>query len=682
MSVALTRDEAVAKCRSWTPDGLVLYYDWVQRAAGFTLPDHLYPVVLAICDHRIKKLLLVIGPGSGKSVLLSQIAPSALLGRDPTQNVLCVSGAENLAQGFQDVVMSIVEYSEAFRACFPNVKPDKAAGWSSTRGMFLTGRQPTSPDAGYWAAGVESTAITGKHGTFLMWDDLHDEKNSSTPEQCAQIVRKYVMQLSGRADPRGAREMLAGRRWHENDLYGALQHNGDWVCMTLPAERPDSKLLWYDVTVPAGIECVFTDGLCMSPDGDYTLAIDIPSDSLRTKVEERPGGVLLRHIEWPYGVDPKGQGFYWPASEQKRREYFSNKRLLPAETEAVYGCNPGARTGSVFLKSDFERRYEALPNQDMGVHDQAVAEMCRGGAMVVQGWDTAFSAESSSDYTVCVTALLTPCGHYHRGEDEEKFGPCEQHYDIRVLDVWREQVPLAGVEQAIRAQYLKWQPAWVVIEKKAYGVAAIENLANSGIPIEPVTPGPLEGKRARAVEGVGAGSAQGWCRQWRVELPLEAEWLKDFLAELEGFTGQKGRTDDQVDAFVHLVRWAILNGGGVSLPAGWETAAKVDTAMGLQRPPNPHAAMAGLIHDPASVYSWASMGADVQDPFDGTCGRCRNFVGTVRGRHLLAEEKARGLPRDWCLLHTRPTIALASCEDHQEPNDDSGISAMPWEHTR
>ena len=651
-------------CRTWSPRGFITLYNWLQKAAGSDLrvPDHLYPVILALCDWRINRMMLIIGPGSGKSLLLSQIFPAAVLGHDPTQNVICVSGAENLAQGFQNVVMSLVEQNAAYKTVFPSIKPDKTRGWSATSGMFVTGNRTTSPDASYWAAGLNSKALTGKHGTLLIFDDLHDAENSATEDQCNNVVRKYVTQLTGRADPRGSRFMLAGRRWHERDLYGTLKDNGDWVALTLPAERKGSTDLWFDISVPEHIDCVFTDGKCMDLSGKLTQVID-DVESLQSRVKSvtvKENGVRLKNIQWVYGEDPKGEGFFWPDSKHKRMEYFSNKRLAPAETEAVYQCNPGARQGSVFFDTDFELRFLLPDNAQHGQLNPEMKKFLGEGAMVIQGWDTAFSATSKSDYSSCTTLLLKPCQEYHRGENPDELGPCDAHFDCYVVDVWKERATFASVVQKMREMYRRWQPYVMVVENKMYAVPAMEALENSGIPFDKVNPGPLESKRARAVEGVGAGSVQGWARQWRVRLPYEAPWLDDFLREMKDFTGHPGNTDDQADAFIHAVRWAIKNGGSsAAMPSGWNSAADIDASMlGIEQSGDPfEVAMRG--------YFSAASG---QNPWESMCANCSYY-----GKVLKLKKPGVRLdtPDSQCTLHKRTTSEISTCDDFSDQEADA-----------
>ena len=262
----MEHDTLADACRSWTPKGLALFYELIFSDLGWKFPAHLFPVALGICDTRINKLMLIIGPGSGKSQFLSITVPAWIVGHDPNTTALGISGGEALMQGFQKATMGIIESSPHWKRVFPNVKPDKALGWSTEGGMFVSGRRPGIPDASYLACGIDSKYLTGKHGKLIIIDDLHNEENSSTSEQCDKVVQKYAKTIVGRADPMGARFIMAGRRWHEDDIYGKLKES-DWVVLELPAEREGSRRLFYDVFVPDGLQCVFTDRVCLLPDG-------------------------------------------------------------------------------------------------------------------------------------------------------------------------------------------------------------------------------------------------------------------------------------------------------------------------------------------------------------------------------------------------------------------------------
>lgn len=239
--------------------GLISFYNAIYRDRSIQLPPHLVPVAIGLADIRIPKMMLIVGPGSGKSMLLSQAFPAWMLGIDPTMTIVGVSAGEALVHGFIHSVMATIEWSAAYHAIFPKVRPDKVQGWSTERGIFVNGHRAGDPDASYWGGGLNSAALTGKHARMLIFDDLHDKENSTNIDQCVKVRETYYNTLMGRADPQGCRFVLAGRRWHEEDIYGHLRQSGEWVVLELPAERANSRELYYDVTVPDGLECCYTE---------------------------------------------------------------------------------------------------------------------------------------------------------------------------------------------------------------------------------------------------------------------------------------------------------------------------------------------------------------------------------------------------------------------------------------
>ena len=246
-----------------TTQGLIAFYNYVLQGRGVQFPKHLVPVAYALMDRRIHNLLVILGPGAGKSVLLSQIYPLFEIGHDPTITVLGLSAGEALMQGFLGAVQQYI-CSPDWAAAFPGIGPDYDRGWSSERGIFVTGHGAGDPDSTYFVAGITSKAFTGKHARIVLGDDLHDRENSMSAEACLRVRETYYRQVPGRGDPRGARFIFAGRRWHEDDLYGHLKDpdgsgRTDYVVMELPAVRKGEDLYWA-VTLPDKMVCCFNDG--------------------------------------------------------------------------------------------------------------------------------------------------------------------------------------------------------------------------------------------------------------------------------------------------------------------------------------------------------------------------------------------------------------------------------------
>lgn len=319
----------------------------------------------------------------------------------------------------------------------------------------------------------------------------------------------------------------------------------------------------------------------------------------------------------PYGIDPTGGGFFWPSSEQKRSEMLTIKRNDPSGFDSTYQCRPGGREGHVFLEGDFVD-YAGPIGLENGISDKRVAEFCSHG-QVIQAWDTASSVADTAAWTVCVTALLLDCDKYHRGEDPFTFGPCEHHYDVLLLDVHRERYEIGALTSVFKLMFRTWVPDLMLVEKKSSGITLFQAMPSLGLPVLGIEP--EGGKRDRATSNVGAGSAQGWFRQNRVLYPMGAPWAPAWKRELKDFTGMNDSISDQVDATVHLIRYAIkLSSTRAFTPTNWTPergiAGRESEAVNFERPIDPRGDV---------LFAIANLEHQSFDPWAMSCGHCRNY---------------------------------------------------------
>lgn len=591
---------------------------------GFRAAPHHRVMCQALEDRRIDKLLVIGPPGTGKSLLLGVVYPTWRLGNEPSTTILGISAGEKLIQTFMHAAMELIQHSPQFEKLFPTVRPDVKAGWSTERGLFVTGRPIGDQDASYFAAGLKSKALTGVHAREIILDDPHDETNSMSPEGRADVVQTYYRTILGRGDPRGARFVMAGRRWATDDLYGHQINSGDWVVLHLPAERPNSRPLWFDVLVPHDIKCCFTD-------------------RLEPAKEQIPDSSYVRYKAF-YAVDPAGQGFYWPDSSAKRKEYFAVKRGAPLVAETVYQGNPSAGEDKVFIESDFVP-YAPPEGLERGVSApevQAFIHASKGS--VTQAWDTAFGQSQSAALSVALTGLLVPCSSWHRGENEALWGKCDFHYDVYLLDMFAESVDFRKLIQELRNQHIKWDARPVLVEEKASGISLLQTFKGSHIPIKPQKV--AEGKIARAVNGVGGGAAsvQGWCRMGRVHYPAGASWVDQWKSRLLAFTGDAHGRADEFDATVHLVAWAIAKS---------RKTGKLPTDTGFTRSDfMPQADDRFEVLKTIGDLDRHARDTSIQEalnPFQGLCGAPCFAYGVQNGR-------------TWCSLHNRRTSAIEGCD--------------------
>ena len=556
------------------------------------------------------------------SNLLDIIYPCWELGRDPTTAILSVSAGERLPQTFMQASMQIIRDDPTFRATFPNVKPDTSVGWSLERGLFVTGHHGGDENPTYFAAGLGSKALTGLHARILIFDDLHDEENARTSESRAEVISRYYRTLLDRSDPRGCRKVAVGRWWAPDDLYQEWRRSGDWVVMELPATRNPktggSVRLWYDVYVPHGTECCFTETAELAPDQD-------------------PDSEYVKYRVYYAALDKTGEGFYWPDSPTKRRNYKVVKRRQPRVAAINYDGDMSAGGEGIFSKDDF-RVYMPPENLALGIQ----APQVRGWARSLRGeveeaWDTALGQPQSASMTVALTGLLVPCKEWHKGEDPDLVGPCDFHYDVYLLDIMVRDINFQELAMALRQRHGLWHPRRVIVEEKQSGVGLLQTFRGTHIPVfgQKVEQGKVE----RAVNpvlvaenglpiGGGAASVQGWMKMGRVLVPAGCEWLtrgadgkedSGFLNRVCSFRGGP-RANDEFDALVHLVTRAIMLSRQTAYVPGMD-------GQGSSLPPIPEGWGAAMAGDPraeslGAFMAMSAAGGEIvmSNPFQGLCG--------------------------------------------------------------
>lgn len=336
-----------------------------------------------------------------------------------------------------------------------------------------------------------------------------------------------------------------------------------------------------------------------------------------------------------YGTD--AQGFYWPGSAQKRKEILNVKRNDPSTFESVYQGRPGRRIGRIFVADDFAY-YEPPEGLNRGISDPKIRQFCQKGN-IFQAWDTAFSTSTQAAYTVCVTGLFISCSDYHRGENSEILGICDNHYDVLILEVLRKKLDYGSLVNEVKAQNVKWRPDAVLIENRASGISLIQTLPSSNVPIEAINVG-TSGKGERAINRVdekAAGSVQGWYRNHRVLHPKTADWLDTFEAEMKDFSGENDSSSDQVDGAVHLITHGIrLSTQTTLLPTDFDVRRlEADVRSETLVTVDP------LHTDPREIFLQYLGGLEdnVLDPFDGTCSRCERYDNghcNLLGREVIA----------------------------------------------
>ena len=181
----------------------------------FEIPDHIRIVVDALErleNGKLTRLLVILPPRHGKSLLCSQIFPSWFLGRNPTKSVITASYGESLATDFGRTVRGFLA-DDLHRAIFPNCQLAKD--------VAAQNRLATTQGGFYFGVG-RGGAVTGRGCDLLVLDDLlkdYEEAHSETIRKSAWDWLQHVALT--RLSPTGA-IVAVGTRWHEADPLGRL----------------------------------------------------------------------------------------------------------------------------------------------------------------------------------------------------------------------------------------------------------------------------------------------------------------------------------------------------------------------------------------------------------------------------------------------------------------------------
>jgi predicted phage terminase large subunit-like protein len=125
-----------------------------------------------------------------------------------------------------------------------------------------------------------------------------------------------------------------------------------------------------------------------------------------------------------------------------------------------------------------------------------------------------------------------------------------------LIDQWREQVPYRDFRKATRRRLAKFRPSAIVIEATGQGPALVSDITQRGFSVETVTPADSKTERLRKHRSI--------IRAGRVQIPENAEWREDFLAEAARFPD--GAYADQMDALSQFLDWIAENPNPKCLP--------------------------------------------------------------------------------------------------------------------
>ena len=151
---------------------------------------------------------------------------------------------------------------------------------------------------------------------------------------------------------------------------------------------------------------------------------------------------------------------------------------------------------------------------------------------VIQSYDTAFTAKTTSDYSAITTwGVFTP-------EDGSK--PC-----VILLDAKRGRWNFPELKDKAKEEYKYWEPELVLVEAKASGLPLTHELQKAGVPVINFTPSKGNDKHSR-VNSVAPIFESG-----AVYAPVGRRWAEEVIEECAAFPF--GDHDDYVDSMTQAL---------------------------------------------------------------------------------------------------------------------------------
>ncbi len=208
---------------------------------------------------KLKRLIISMPPGHGKSKLAVNAFVSWYLGRNPTREVIFATYNQDFATRAGRALRNVFTDS-TFQAIFPGVT---LADDSQSAQLFNVVSKGQRKQGQFLAAGAGGT-ITGMRGHLLLIDDPiknMEEANSVTIREGLKewYTSTFLSRQYGEKDADGnavepvgedyeqSAIVIIGTRWHEDDLIGYVlrehAHEG-WVNLVYPAINDEGQPLW------------------------------------------------------------------------------------------------------------------------------------------------------------------------------------------------------------------------------------------------------------------------------------------------------------------------------------------------------------------------------------------------------------------------------------------------------
>lgn len=289
------------------------YADFCRYIAPDEPPGEHHLLITAAGDRiiagELRRVLIMMPPGSAKSTYATVRLPPYFLGRLGRKGLITASWGDELAEMFGGRVRNIIA-SREFQNVFPGVQlsaDTRAKGeWNTNSGGY------------FFAVGVGG-GVAGRRADMGVIDDpFKNREDADSPTRREKVWAWYVNDFRTRLKP-DATILLIQTRWHEDDLAGRILPEG-----------------WNGES-----------GWVTARDGEQWFVICLPAQA-------REGDILGRAPgEWLW-TDWFNEGFW---EQTKKTALLHDVRTW----NSLYQQTPIDSEGTFFQRSWFANRYDELP---------------------------------------------------------------------------------------------------------------------------------------------------------------------------------------------------------------------------------------------------------------------------------------------------------------------------------
>lgn len=291
-------------------------HEFVRAAWPYIVPNPLIDVwhVQAICEHleaafrrELSRLVVTVPPGTGKSTLVSVLAPAWRWTHAPSERILSSSWKDEYAT------------RDTRRSRMLMQAPWYRAHWGGRFSLATDENLKTrySNDQGGYRVAGHVGGGTGERGDVLILDDPHNAQEMHSDAQLLAARQwwgdTWASRLNDSPDRPGVMVVI-GQRIHTDDVIGMLLGDGRWTHLCLPAryERMHPFVTPPRVPLRTGREIHGDpreeEGELLAPaalSGERLdeLAADMTAHVAAGQLQQRPapkeGGLLTRR-DWRY----------------------------------------------------------------------------------------------------------------------------------------------------------------------------------------------------------------------------------------------------------------------------------------------------------------------------------------------------------------------------------------------